>query len=52
MVSEEEYHDQEEEVKGGDEDLVKYIEELIGMMSTGDDKLDRENIVMLVDEMH
>jgi hypothetical protein len=45
----------EEEKKGSeetDEDLIKYIEEMIGMMTTGDEQLDKENTVMLVNEMH
>ncbi len=56
IVKEENEDQQAEEEKKGseetDEDLIKYIEEMIGMMSTGDEQLDKENTVMLVNEMH
>jgi hypothetical protein len=34
------------------EELVRYMQELIGMMTTEDEEMNRQNIVMLVDEIH
>ena len=42
----------EHSIQQENEELVKYMQELIGMMTTEDEELNRQNIEMLVDEIY
>lgn len=34
------------------EELIRYVQELIGMMTTEDEEINRQNLVMLTDEIY
>ena len=41
----------EHTIQHENQELINYMQELIGMMTTEDEEMNRQNIVMLVDEI-
>lgn len=42
----------EHTIQQENQELINYMQELIGMMTTEDEEMNRQNIVMLVDEIY